>query len=97
LRRGEHENRGFWIGLPWQRRGLAGEPCAAVNDFWFDVLGFPVLRVGKAAANEPSRRISLREGMRLVSTEERDFVSGRLPAELWELRADGWRARRSRP
>lgn len=95
LRLGEHENRGFWIGVPWQRRGLATEACAAVNDFWFDVLGLPVLRVGKAAANEPSRRISRREGMRLVGTEERDFVSGRLPAEEWELTAEAWRARRA--
>jgi ribosomal-protein-alanine N-acetyltransferase len=93
LRRGERENRGFWVGLPWQRRGLATEACAAANELWFEVLGFPVLRVGKAAANEPSRRISLREGMRLVGTEERDFVSGRLPAELWELAVDEWRAR----
>jgi ribosomal-protein-alanine N-acetyltransferase len=95
LRRGERENRGFWIGLPWQRRGLATEACAAVNAFWFGVLGFPGLRVGKAAANEPSRRISLREGMRLVATEEREFVSGRLAAEVWELTADEWRAQKS--
>jgi [ribosomal protein S5]-alanine N-acetyltransferase len=96
LRRGERENRGFWVGLAWQRRGLATEACAAVNAFWFEILGFPALRVGKAAANEPSRRISLREGMRLVGTEERSFVSGRLPAELWELTAVEWRARRGR-
>jgi RimJ/RimL family protein N-acetyltransferase len=94
LRRSERGNRGFWIGLPWQRRGLATEACAAVNDFWFDVLGFPVLRVGKAAANEPSRRISVREGARLVGTEEREFVSGRLLSEVWELTADIWRERR---
>jgi RimJ/RimL family protein N-acetyltransferase len=96
LKRGERENRGFWIGLPWQRRGLATEACAAVNAFWFEVLGFPVLRVAKAAANEPSRRISLREGMRFVGTEESDFVSGRLPTEVWELTADEWRAQKSR-
>lgn len=96
LKRGERENRSFWIGVPWQRRGLATEACSAVNAFWFEVLGFHVLRVGKAAANEPSRRISLREGMRLVGTEERDFVSGRLPEEVWELTADEWRARRLR-
>jgi [ribosomal protein S5]-alanine N-acetyltransferase len=88
LRRGVRENRGFWIGLPWQRRGLATEACAAASAFWFEVLGLPALRVDKAAANEPSRRISLREGMRLVAIEERDFVSGRLPAEIWELTAD---------
>lgn len=97
LNRGERENRGFWIGLPWQRRGLATEACAAVTAFWFDVLGFSVLRVGKAAANEASRRISLRQGMRLVATEEREFVSGLLPAEIWQLTADEWRARAGRP
>ncbi len=97
LKRGERENRGFSIGMPWQGRGIATEACAAVNDFWFDVLGFPMLRVGKAATNEPSRRISAREGMRLVATEERDFVSGRLPGEVWEISAAEWRARRVAP
>ncbi len=96
LNRGERENRGFWVGLPWQRRGLT-EACAAANAFWFGVLGFPVLRVGKAAANEASRRVSMREGMRLLGTEEREFVSGLLPAELWELTVDEWRAQTGRP
>lgn len=91
-RRDDH--RGFWIAVPWQRRGYATEACEAVTAFWFDVLGFPVLRVGKAAANEASRRVSIRQGMRLVRTEERDFVSGRLPAEIWELDAPDWRARK---
>ncbi|HQR29744.1 MAG TPA: GNAT family N-acetyltransferase, partial [Anaeromyxobacteraceae bacterium] len=85
LKRGERENRGFWVALPWQRRGIATEACAAVNDFWFDVLGFSVLRVGKAIANEASRRISARQGMRLVGTELRDLVSGRQPGEIWEI------------
>lgn len=94
LKRGERENRGFWVALPWQRRGIATEACAAVNDFWFDVLGFSVLRVGKAIANEASRRISARQGMRLVGTELRDLVSGRQPGEIWEISAAEWRSRR---
>jgi ribosomal-protein-alanine N-acetyltransferase len=93
LRLGERENRGFWIGVPWQRRGLATEACRAATAFWFDVIKLPVLRVGKAVANEASRRISVREGMRLVATEERDFVAGHLPAEVWELTAEEWRRR----
>lgn len=68
--------------------GDDGASPAAADAFWFEVLGFPGLRVSKAAANEASRRISLREGMRLMATEEREFVSGQLPAELWELTAD---------
>lgn len=87
------ENRGFWIGMPWQGRGYATEACAAVTAYWFDVLRFPVLRVRKAAANEPSRRISQHQGMRLVATKTGEFVSGRLPAEVWEITAEEWRRR----
>ena len=95
LVRGEH-NRGFWLAPQWQNRGLMTEAVIAVNDFWFDVLGFPALRVPKAIANVTSRRISEKTGMRVVATEERDYVSGRLPSEIWELTADEWHAFRRR-
>ena len=39
----------------------------AVTDFWFDVLQFPVLRVPKAIANTASRRVSEKQGMRVVA------------------------------
>lgn len=94
LNAGKQENRGFWVAVPWQGQGYATEACAAATAYWFDVLGFPMLRVGKAAANEPSRRISERSGMRRVGVEERAFVSGKLPAELWEQTAEEWRRRR---
>jgi len=94
LKRHESDNRGFWIGREWQRRGLMTEAADAVTDFWFDTLKFPVLRVPKAIANTDSRRISEKQGMRVIATEERDYVSGRLPAEIWEITADEWRARR---
>ena len=96
LRRAENHNREFWLGLPWQGQRLMSEACDAVTDYWLDVLKFPVLRVAKAIANEASRRMSARQGMRIVSTEEREFVSGRLPAEVWEITAEGWHARRHR-
>jgi hypothetical protein len=34
--------------------------------------------------------------MRLVSVIEREYVSGRLPTELWEITAEEWRAWKSR-
>jgi RimJ/RimL family protein N-acetyltransferase len=92
LMKGEEDNRGIWMGLPWQGQGLMSEACAWSNDFWFDTLGFPVLRVTKAAANTASRRISEKQGMRLVGLVERDFLSGSLPTELWEITAEEWRA-----
>lgn len=88
----EFENRGFWLGLEWQGQGLMSEAVAATSHFWFNTLGRPVLRVQKAAANAASRRISLRSGMRLIGTGEKDFVSGRLPVETWEQTAEEWRA-----
>ena len=93
---GEEDNRGFWLGLPWQGLGLMTEACAWANDFWFDTLGFKVLRVAKAAANKASRRISEKQGMRLVGVGERDYVSGRLPSEIWEITAEEWRVRKAR-
>lgn len=91
------DHRGFWLSPSWQGRGLMTEACRAVTEFWFDGLGFDVLRVHKAVANDASRRISEREGMRRVATGERDFVGGRLPAEVWEITAEEWRARRTAP
>ena len=87
-------NRGFWLGLPWHGQGLMSEACDRVTDYWFETLEFRRLRVPKAAANIASRRISLRQGMRLVATNESNYVSGRLPTEIWELTAEEWRARR---
>jgi RimJ/RimL family protein N-acetyltransferase len=90
------DNRGFWLGLSWQGQGLMTEACDAATDYWFDVLGFPVLRVAKAISNTASRRISEKQGMRVIGVEERDYVCGRLLSEIWELTADEWRSRRNR-
>ncbi len=93
LKRGDNEHRGFWLGVPWQGQGLMTEAADAVTDYWFNTLKQPVLRVPKAIANTASRRISERSGMRIVATIERDFVSGRLPAEIWEITAEEWNSR----
>jgi RimJ/RimL family protein N-acetyltransferase len=96
LKRSEEENRGFWLGLPWHGQGLMSEAADAVTDYWFDVLRFPVLRVPKAVANAASRKISEKQGMRVIATVEREYVSGRHPAEIWETTAHEWGVRRLR-
>jgi ribosomal-protein-alanine N-acetyltransferase len=90
----QKDNRGFWLGLPWHGRGLMSEACEAVTDYWFDTLKFSALRVSKAIANAASRRISEKQGIRLVGREDREYVSGRLLSETWEITADEWRAQR---
>jgi ribosomal-protein-alanine N-acetyltransferase len=77
LHRDDWDNRGYWLGLPWHRQGLMTEAVVAVHGYWFDVLGFPVLRAPKAILNVALRRISEKTGMRVVATVERDYVSGR--------------------
>ncbi len=94
LIKGKDTNRGFWLGLPWHGQGLMTEACEAATDYWFDTLKFPVLRAPKAVANTASRRISEKRGMRMVAVEERNYVSGRLRTEIWEITAEEWRARR---
>jgi [ribosomal protein S5]-alanine N-acetyltransferase len=91
---GDVENRGFWIAPEWQGRGLMSEACEVVTDYWFETLKFPVLRVPKAIANTASRRISEKQGMRVVATEDRDYVCGRLASEIWEITAEQWRAQK---
>jgi RimJ/RimL family protein N-acetyltransferase len=97
LMKDEDNTRGYWLDPRWQRRGLMTEACEVVTDYWFNALAFPVLRVPKAAANLASRRISEKQGMRLIATTERDYVCGRLPADIWEITAEEWNARRHPP
>jgi RimJ/RimL family protein N-acetyltransferase len=96
LMRGTTDNRGFWIAPRWQGRGLMTEAVIAVNEYWFDVLGFPVLRAPKAVANAGSCRISRKTGMRLIGIIQKDLVSGRQPCELWEISVQDWRTFRAR-
>jgi RimJ/RimL family protein N-acetyltransferase len=53
-----------------------------------------VLRAPKAIANAASRRISEKSNMRIVAIEEREYVCGRLPTEVWEITAEEWRTRK---
>jgi len=87
------DNRGFWLESASQGQGLMAEASMAVTDYWFETLERPVLRVLKAVANARSSRVSERNGMRLIEIVDRDFVSGRLPAELWEITREEWSQR----
>lgn len=66
------------------------EACEVINRFWFEALERAVMRVPKAVGNAASRRVTEREGMRLVEVTIGDFVSGPLGKEIWELRREDW-------
>ncbi|MGO4398130.1 GNAT family N-acetyltransferase [Achromobacter sp. PAB15] len=90
-----NNNRGFWLDPGFRGQGYMTEASEAVTAYWFDVLGKPLLRAPKAIVNTGSRKISERGGMRVVAVEERGFVSGRYPAEIWEITREEWQARRA--
>lgn len=89
------DNRGFWIDPAWQGQGFATEASEAATDYWFEVLGREVLRVPKAVANPASRRVSEKQGMRVVRRLELPLVSGITEAELWEIDRETWRRERA--
>lgn len=91
-----HSNRGFWLAPEHRNWGLMTEAVVAVNDYWFETLGFLKMRTSKAAANVTSRRISEKTGMRLVDTGESDYICGRLPSEYWEVTREEWSAWRAK-
>ena len=96
LMKGDANNRGFWMGLPWHGKGLMTEATEVVTDYWFDVLGQQVLRVPKAVGNQTSRRISEKNGMRLVGYGEGNYVVGPMACEIWEVTTEEW-SRKRRP
>ncbi|MGV8865252.1 MAG: GNAT family N-acetyltransferase [Pseudomonas sp.] len=88
-------NRGFWLAPQWHGQGYVGEACEVINTYWFETLGHSVMQVPKAVGNHASRKISEREGMRLVDTRLGNFVSGPLLKETWELTQEEWLKRKS--
>lgn len=90
----EDNNRGFWLAPECQGQGFMREASIAATDYWFNVLNKPVLRAPKAAVNSRSQRISVSSGMRLIKTVEKEYVSGLLDSELWEITHDEWNAPR---
>lgn len=89
----ENGNRGFWLGLPWQGRGIMTEARLAVTDYWFGALDRPVLRAPRAVENIASRRIAEKTGMRRLRTEMKSYVCGPMLSEVWEISKAEWRSR----
>jgi [ribosomal protein S5]-alanine N-acetyltransferase len=95
LRRGDAENRGFWLAHRLWGQGLMTEATDAVTDHAFNVLGFEVLVLTNAVGNARSRRIKEKAGATLLRVEPARFVDPALTMhEVWELRRTAWAARR---
>jgi len=88
-------NRGFWLAPQWQGKGYMREACEAINAYWFENLERPVMQVPKAVGNEASRKVSEHEGMRLIGTQQGEFVCGSLLKDIWEITRENWLEKKS--
>ena len=94
LRRGEGENRGFWLARRFWGQGLMTEACDAVTDYAFGALGFERLILCNAVGNIRSRRIKEKAGATFLHVEPASFVDPALTThEVWELNRKTWAAR----
>jgi [ribosomal protein S5]-alanine N-acetyltransferase len=87
-------NRAILIRPAYWRQGVASEVLDALDEYWFDHLGFPKLKVGKACQNTASRALSIQRGMRFTGMATETFVAGKMGREIWEITRDEWRAGR---
>ncbi len=91
------DNRGFWIGVPYQRQGYMTEAVAAVNDFAFESLGLPRLLLNNAEPNIASHRLKEKSGATISAIEDDSpILGGRFRRIKWILTAEQWRSHRER-
>jgi hypothetical protein len=51
---------------------------------------------GEGGAKHKGRANIGKQGMRIIDRLERDYVCGRLSAEIWEITVEEWRAKKAR-
>lgn len=62
---------GYWIGVPFWRRGLATEAASGLVDFGFKALGLARVQAHHMSRNPASGRVLLKLGMRREGTSPR--------------------------
>ncbi|MGL6463336.1 GNAT family N-acetyltransferase [Aeromonas hydrophila] len=74
----------WWVGVPWQNRGLATRAARLVKAFAFERLQLPVLTARHMPGNLASGRVMAKLGMRYCGRRE---LSGQPPCEVsyWQL------------
>ncbi|MEH8261868.1 GNAT family N-acetyltransferase [Aeromonas veronii] len=74
----------WWVGVPWQNRGLATRAAGLVKGFAFDQLQLPALTARHMPDNLASGRVMAKVGMHYRG---RRHISGRQPCEVsyWRL------------
>ena len=91
-RKGEPDNRGFWLAKKHWGRGIMTEAVIPVLEYAFNELGFEKLIFSNAVGNKRSHRIKEKTGAKLLYIEPAKFVNpDYTEREVWELCKDKWK------
>lgn len=82
---------GYWIGLPFQGRGLISEAVYALLERCFTVLGYSAVRCGYFEGNERSARVAEKCGFRYHHTEVTSWPVGERTEHFTRQSAEEWR------
>lgn len=83
-------NRAFWLGKPFQGKGLMTEAAMAMNDFAFNQCNEPFLCFISAEENKASNQLKIRSGAVVTSTFQDEFHGGQMSCLAWKLTPEAW-------
>lgn len=92
----ERDNRGFWIGTPYQGRGYMTEAVRAFQDYIFFELGVEQIVVCNSAQNPRSRRVKEKTGAMREGELCAPHHNGSSACERWVVTRSAWAQIRGR-
>ena len=94
-KKGNPENRGFWLGKRYWNKGIMTESVYPVIDFAFYSIGLEHLIFSNAVGNIASRKIKEKTGCKLYDIKPARFVDPTYKQqELWRLSLKNWEEHR---
>jgi ribosomal-protein-alanine N-acetyltransferase len=87
---------GYWVGLPFIKRGYATEAVVLAMEFAFDVLNLHRISLWIAIENEYSLKIPEKLGLRFEGTAERALFLGEhwQDTQIFAMTLEEWKIRR---
>lgn len=94
----EKEHLGYWLALPFHGRGYMSEAVAAVLDYGFTVLDFPVITASSHTGNIGSKRVQEKQGMRFLHLRHgTPYHDGVAEHNVLVITREDWLARKQSP
>jgi [ribosomal protein S5]-alanine N-acetyltransferase len=90
---------GYWLGVPYWRKGYMAEAVGLICHFCFHHLKAEVVQGGAFAGNHASRRVMEKAGFNFEGTLRRELCKDEKWIDLWHLAIlrEEWEARHFKP